>query len=130
MLSCDGVRANGACEGDERTAVPFVYKVSFDQHSVLYWTMNDPGLPRELPFCTIRDARSWLCQWNSDDIPKTRFGMVAGNYVEIAVCTTAAPGPMFYQVRQWRWWLVRLHEALGGHRANSRRVTSTMRTNM
>jgi hypothetical protein len=130
MLSCDGERVNDVCRGYERTGVPFTYKVSVDQHSVLYWTTSNPSLPRRLPFCAIQNARSWLCQWNNDDIPKTRFGMVGGRYVEIAVCTTRAPVPMFYQVPKWRWWLVRLHEEFGGSLANARRPLSTMRTNM
>ncbi|SAK67870.1 hypothetical protein AWB80_03361 [Caballeronia pedi] len=128
MLSCDGERINDVCSGNERTGVPFTYKVSVDQNSVLYWTMNDPNLARRLPFCAIQNSRSWLCQWTNDDIPKTRFGMVGGRYVEIAVCSTGAPVPMFYQVYKWRWWLVRLREAFGSSLASTRHPLSTMRT--
>jgi hypothetical protein len=64
------------------------------------------GVIHRLPFCAIRDSKSWLCQWNSDDAPKARFGMEAGNYVEIATCATDTRGPIFYQVAMWRWWLV------------------------
>lgn len=130
MLSCDGEWVNEVCRGNERTSVPFTYKVSVDQHSVLYWTKDDLYLPRRFPFCAIQNARSWLCQWDRAETPKTRFGMVAGRYVEIAVCTTGAPVPMFYQVPKWRWWIVRLHEKARGSLANARQPLSTMRTNM
>lgn len=130
MVSCDGARIGGLCHGDERAGVPFTYQVSLDEHSVTYRTMNDPGLPRTLPFCVIRDVRSWLCQWNRDEVPKIRFGMVGGNYVEISVCTTDAPGPMFYQVSQWHWWRVRLRETFSRTEANSRSAAAMIRTRM
>src|ERR1700742_4557394 len=76
MLSCDGEQINDICHGKEKTFLPFTYKVSVDQHSVSYWTMGDPGMRHELSFCAVRDTNSWLCQWNSDEVPKTRFGMV------------------------------------------------------
>jgi hypothetical protein len=128
MLSCDGARVSHVCSGNERTGVPFTYRVSADQHSVLYWTMNDPNLQRRLSFCVIQNTRSWLCQWNNDDIPKTR--LVGGRYVEIAVCVSGASVPMFYQVDKWRWWLVRLHVKFEGSLASARQPLSTMRRNM
>src|SRR6202012_2455464 len=106
MLSCDGAQMDGTCEGTETTDVPFTYQVSVDQHSVRYWRLSDPDVIRGLTFCAIHDSKSWLCQWNGDDAPKSRFGMEAGRYVEIGTCMTTAPGPVFYQVSMWRWWLV------------------------
>jgi len=112
MLSCDGEPVNGVCYGKDKTYPPFTYKVSVDQHSVWYWTMGDPGMRRELSFCAVHDTNSWLCQWNSDEIPRTRFGMVSGKYVEIATCVTDTTHRPPIQVPMWRWWLVRLHEKL------------------
>lgn len=112
MLSCDGETVDAVCHGTEKTYLPFTYKVSVDEHSVSYWTMGDPGMRRELSFCAVHDASNWLCQWNSDEIPKTRFGMVAGKYVEIATCVTDTAHRPPVQVPMWRWWLVRLREKL------------------
>lgn len=112
MLSCDGAQVGGVCNGKEEADLPFTYKVSVDEHAVLYSRMDGPDILRRLPFCTIRDARDWLCQWEGDKIPKSRFGMVAGKYVEIATCTSDATREMFYQVPMWRWWLVWLREKL------------------
>jgi len=112
MLSCDGEPVYGVCYGKAKTYPPFTYKVSVDQHSVWYWAMGDPGMRRELSFCAVHDTNSWLCQWNSDEIPKTRFGMVSGKYVEIATCITDTTHRPPIQVPMWRWWLVRLHEKL------------------
>jgi hypothetical protein len=112
MLSCDGEQISDVCHGKEKTHLPFTYEVSVDQHSVWYWTMGDPGIRHELSFCAVHDANSWLCQWNSAEIPKTRFGMVSGKYAEIATCMTDTTHFSFFQVPMWRWWLVRLHEKL------------------
>lgn len=112
MLSCDGEPVSGVCRGKEKTYLPFTYEVSVDQHSVSYRTMDDPGARRELSFCAVHDANSWLCQWSSDDIPKARFGMVSGKYVEIATCITDTTHRPPYQVPMWRWWVARLHEKL------------------
>lgn len=112
MLSCEGTQVDGVCHGSEKTDPPFTYKVSVDEHAVLYSTMDDAMSPRRFPFCVIHDTRSWLCQWEGYGIPKSRFGMVAGRYVEIATCMTGAKEQIFYQVPVWRWWLVRLHERL------------------
>ncbi|MFM0500765.1 hypothetical protein [Paraburkholderia caffeinilytica] len=112
MLSCDGEQINGVCHGKEKTHLPFTYEVSVDQHSVSYWTTADPGMRRELPFCAVHDTNSWLCQWSSEEVPKIRFGMVSGKYAEIATCMTDATHRPFFQVSMWRWWLVRLKEAL------------------
>lgn len=117
MLSCDGEEVSGVCRGKEKTDIPFTYKVSVDQHSVWYWRTDDAGKPRRLPFCAIHDTTSWLCQWESDEIPKSRFGMVAGKYVEIATCMTVSSAPLFYQVSVWRWWLVRLREKFSSRQA-------------
>jgi hypothetical protein len=112
MLSCGGDQVDDVCYGKEKTYPPFTYKVSVDQHSVSYWTMADPGMRRELSVCAVHDTNSWLCQWNSDEVPKTRFGMVSGKYVEIATCITDTTHRSPYQVPRWRWWLARLHEQL------------------
>ncbi|WP_420993167.1 hypothetical protein ACKI2N_023580 [Cupriavidus sp. 30B13] len=112
MLSCDGEQVSDVCHGKEKTDIPFTYRVLLDQRSVWYWRTDDPSKPRRFPRCTIHDAKSWLCQLESDEVPKSRFGMVAGKYVEIATCVTGATTPFFYQVPMWRWWLVRLHEKL------------------
>jgi hypothetical protein len=112
MVSCDGEPVDGVCHGMARTYPPFTYEVSVDQHSVSYWTMADPGMRRELSFCAVHDTNSWLCQWNSDEIPKTRFGLASGKYVEIATCITDTSHRPPIQVPMWRWWLVRLREKL------------------
>ncbi|MEJ0002868.1 MAG: hypothetical protein WDN30_03645 [Pararobbsia sp.] len=112
MLSCDGQQVNGVCQGAEKTDIPFTYEVSLDQHAVWYWRADAPSRPRRFPFCAIHDTRSWLCQWDSDEAPKLRFGMAAGKYLEIATCMTVMTEPLFYQVPMWRWWLVWLHEEL------------------
>jgi hypothetical protein len=112
ILACDGEQISDVCHGKERTYLPFTYKVSVDQHSVSYWTMDDPGVQHQLSFCAVHDTNSWLCQWTSDEVPKTRFGMVSGKYAEIATCMTDTTHGAFVQVPMWRWWLVRLHEKL------------------
>lgn len=126
MLSCDGAQMNGTCEGTETTDVPFSYHVSIDQHSVLYWRVNDPGLIRRFPFCAIHDSTSWLCQWDDDGAPKTKFGMQAGRYVEVGTCATDPGGPVFYQVSAWRWWRVRVREWLFSGAARSTRMPSNI----
>lgn len=112
MVSCAGEQPGGTCRGGEKTDLPFTYKVSVDQQSVWYWRTDSS--PHRLPFCTVRDMKSWLCQWEDSEIPRSRFGMVAGKYVEIPTCTaaTVTTMPPFYQVSMWRWWLVRLREML------------------
>jgi hypothetical protein len=112
MLSCDGESINDVCHGMEKTYLPFTYEVSVDQHSVSYSTMGDPGMRHELSFCAVHDTNCWLCQWSSDEVPKTRFGMVSEKYVEIATCVTDTTHRPPIQVPRWRWWLVRLHEKL------------------
>jgi hypothetical protein len=109
MLSCSGEQVSGVCRGNETTDVPFTYKVLVDQHSVWYWT-DTFSKPRRLPFCAVQDTKSWLCQWESNEIPKSRFGMMAGKYVEIPTCITDTTTSAFYQVPIWRWWLAWLHE--------------------
>ena len=110
MLSCGGERTNDICHGKERTYLPFTYGVSVDQHSVSYWTMSDAYVRRELPVCVVHDTNSWLCQWTSDEVPRTRFGMASGKYVEIATCIIDSTHRTPYQVSVWRWWLVRMRE--------------------
>ncbi|WP_454828990.1 hypothetical protein [Paraburkholderia xenovorans] len=112
MLSCDGEQKSGLCHGREKTDIPFTYKVLADQLSVWYWRADDPDEPRRLSFCAIHDMKNWLCQWGSDEIPKSRFGMVSGRYAEIATCVTVTSTPLFYQVSMLRWWFVWLREQL------------------
>ncbi len=112
MLSCDGQQVRGICHGKEKADIPFTYRILADQRSVWYWRTDYPGEPRRLPFCAVQDTKSWLCQWESAEVPKSRFGMIGGKYVEIATCVTDTNPPVFYQVPMWRWWLVRLHEKI------------------
>lgn len=112
MLSCDGEMVNDVCHGMEKTYLPFTYAVSVDQHSVSYRTMAERGIQHELSFCAVQDTNSWLCQFNGDEVPKTRFGMVSGKYAEIATCVADTTHRPPIQVSMWRWWLVRLHEKL------------------
>ncbi|WP_322029444.1 hypothetical protein [Paraburkholderia sp. J76] len=106
MVSCDAKKVNGVCTGREKADTPFTYKVSVDQRSVLFWRVDNPGLHHRLPFCAIHDTKTWLCQLNGEVVPRTKIGMAAGNYMEIATCTTDASMPVFYQVSLWHWWLV------------------------
>lgn len=110
MLSCDGEQANGVCHGTEKTDAPMTYKVLVDQHSVSYWRTDDADQPQRFPYCSVRDTRSWWCQWDDNEVPRARFGMVGGKYVEVATCMSVTTTQLFYQVPMWRWWLVRLHE--------------------
>jgi hypothetical protein len=112
MLSCDGKRVSGVCRGNEKTDIPMTYKVLVDQHSVSYSRVDDPGEAQRFPFCAVSDTKSWWCQWEDDEVPKSRFGMVAGKYVEIATCMSVTTTQLYYQVPMWRWWLVWLHERL------------------
>jgi len=113
MLSCDGKQVNGVCHGKEKTDIPMIYKVLVDQNSVSARRMDDASRPQRFPYCVVLDTKSWWCQWSEDEIPNARFGMVAGQYAEIATCMTVTTTQLYYQVPMWRWWLVRLHEKLG-----------------
>lgn len=112
MVSCDGKSVGGVCHGMEQTDVPFTYQAFVDQQSVRYWRADDSSQSYRFPICAVHDAKNWLCQLESNAIPKSRFAMVAGKFVEMETCATTEHAATFYQVPVWRWWLVRMREKL------------------
>ncbi|MFP3614393.1 hypothetical protein SB778_30295 [Paraburkholderia sp. SIMBA_050] len=112
MLSCDGEQVNGICRGNEKTDIPMTYKVLIDQNFVSARRMNDMSRPQRFPYCLVGDTKNWWCQWSEDEVPDSRFGMVAGKYAEITTCMSITTTQLYHQVPMWRWWMVWLHENL------------------
>ena len=96
---------------NELTSVPETYKAFPDQQSVIVWIGSDA--PSRLSNCAVRDALNWRCTKND------RLGVTVEQsmaYGQLSETVDGSPSPsltLFYQVPRWRWWLVKLLEAVG-----------------
>lgn len=101
----DGMFIDGICYGYLLPLNKSVYKISYQNQSVIYWTPNIFEEPRRLYNCIVRNKNNWSCEYSDKS---AKLIMINGKFSEEVKNNSFNNNDSY--VSRLRWWYANIFD--------------------